>query len=186
YRCVVGFADGGSAVTVSAGLALIGKTPSGDTLRRGVIPVQRHATVADAPAVSGRRPVRRLDVRDRATAAGTSRRRAPRRDRHHGDTYPGGEVLDSGEHAAPDRAGQAPVQATRSASAFECVEVLDVDDGGAAGGGVVNQPTGRRPGQSVVQVPDPGADRGVLDLQTAKLTDQPRLARSSRRAPVTQ
>src|SRR5262249_34237825 len=105
YGCVVGFADGGSAVTVSAGLALIGKTPSGDTLRRGVIPVQRHATVTDGPAVSGRRPVWRLDVLDRATAAGTSRRRAPRRDRHHGDTCPGGEVLNSGEHAAPNRAG---------------------------------------------------------------------------------
>jgi hypothetical protein len=46
YGCVVGFADGDVAVTVCAGLALVGKAASGDTLRRGVIPVQRHAAGA--------------------------------------------------------------------------------------------------------------------------------------------
>src|SRR5262249_17430665 len=40
YGCVVGFADGGVTVTVPAGLALVGKTASGDTFRRCMIPVQ--------------------------------------------------------------------------------------------------------------------------------------------------
>jgi hypothetical protein len=36
---VVGFADGGLAVTVGAGRVLVGQSAGGDTFGRGVIPV---------------------------------------------------------------------------------------------------------------------------------------------------